>query len=665
MDTEKNTEKTKTSKKESKPSKKESKPIEETEPIEECSICRDSYTKIVRKKVICPNKDCRYELCVTCFKNYMNSTLNDPHCMQCKVAWTYEFLGSFLTKTYIGGDYRAYREKILIDREMNLLPQSQGCAERTMQGRVYAVKISDVLKEQNAEYDKKTCTNNELLKQSNNIVSERDEKTLELRQLIKDLQSQVSTINDKYASGINEIAVKICKNDNNYNIKDREYNNNIRILKNKQRKVLGKDINTERREFIKSCPAEECRGFLSTHWKCGICEVRVCNKCHEIIYKPTPNSVGENINTDNEVYKKEKEKHECNEDSVKTAELLKKDSKGCPKCGIMIYKIEGCDQMWCTSCNTAFSWRSMKILANNTIHNPHFFEYMRRVDNGTVTRNPLDIQCGGLPEAYEASRILNKLIIDEYRDGFSVENIMEFLRNAIHMEHVEIGETYRVGDDNSNDDLRVKYLVNDITKDEMKKSIVHRETKINKNRMISQILNMFVNVSNDIMQRILIKVTDNNKSVKKITVNDEILNGGDKITTFMKNNSKEMSEFILIYYNTNMIDKPFTKIHLNEIKEFAGDNKKTFEDEFKILLGKELNGYNIIFCDQVIEFNDIKNIIQVEENKKVRLVIKEIYDKEAHALRDYYNECMQKMSKQFNMCTPRLSEQWVITKLKT
>ena len=52
--------------------------------------------------------------------------------------------------------------------------------------------------------------------------------------------------------------------------------------------------------------------------------------------------------------------------------------------------VKNCDQMWCTQCHTAFSWKTGKI--ETTIHNPHFYEWQRQ--NGTVVRNPNDIECG-------------------------------------------------------------------------------------------------------------------------------------------------------------------------------------------------------------------------------------------------------------------------------
>jgi hypothetical protein len=61
----------------------------------------------------------------------------------------------------------------------------------------------------------------------------------------------------------------------------------------------------------------------------------------------------------------------------------------------MIYKIEGCAQMFCTECHTAFNWNTLRI-ENGIIHNPHYFEWMRRQNEngGQVERNPNEILCG-------------------------------------------------------------------------------------------------------------------------------------------------------------------------------------------------------------------------------------------------------------------------------
>ena len=80
----------------------------------------------------------------------------------------------------------------------------------------------------------------------------------------------------------------------------------------------------EARAFVRACPAEECRGFLSTQWKCGVCEKWTCPECHIV-----------------KGYTRDAE-HTCNEDDVATARLLAADTKPCPKCATGIFKIDGC-----------------------------------------------------------------------------------------------------------------------------------------------------------------------------------------------------------------------------------------------------------------------------------------------------------------------------------
>ena len=102
----------------------------------------------------------------------------------------------------------------------------------------------------------------------------------------------------------------------------------------------------KRKKFIRKCPDQECMGFLSTAWKCEICKKTVCSKCLDwkITADPEQNhAVAE---------------HVCDENNVKTAALLKKDTKPCPSCGEQITKISGCDQMWCPQCKNAWSWNN-------------------------------------------------------------------------------------------------------------------------------------------------------------------------------------------------------------------------------------------------------------------------------------------------------------------
>ena len=89
--------------------------------------------------------------------------------------------------------------------------------------------------------------------------------------------------------------------------------------------------------------------------KCG-----TCSKCLEI--------KGDTQDAD----------HTCDENNVKSAEIIKKDTKACPKCGTRIFKIYGCNQMWCTGCNTAFNWATGAIYASNAqFHNPHYVYFLK------------------------------------------------------------------------------------------------------------------------------------------------------------------------------------------------------------------------------------------------------------------------------------------------
>ena len=246
-----------------------------------------------------------------------------------------------------------------------------------------------------------------------------------------------------------------------------------------------------RAKFVRACPDPECRGFLSSQWKCGICEKWTCPTCHEV--KGTERDV----------------EHVCDPNNVATAQLLATDTKPCPKCGEGIFKIDGCSQIWCVLCHTAFDWRTGKI--ENVIHNPHYYEYMRKQGNGEITRNPLDLPCG--------QREINHRIATEFVRLFSDHKISktyeqkaeldEYIRRTghicqsiVHLRRVEMPR-YTFDRLVNNQELRIKYMRNQLAEDKFKILIQQSDKKHQKNREIYQVMQMIHDTATDIMLRFI------------------------------------------------------------------------------------------------------------------------------------------------------------------
>ena len=231
---------------------------------------------------------------------------------------------------------------------------------------------------------------------------------------------------------------------------------------------------TEKRKFIRKCPVEDCRGFLSTQWKCDVCENKICHECNEI----------------------KEDDHECVPENVETMKLLKKDTKPCPKCGTMIFKISGCSQMWCPDCHTAFDWNTLTI-EKGVVHNPHFFEFQRL--GGTVMRNPGDIPCGGIPsvnELYEACRLgprrMRNIVPIEAKPVF------DFLQCITHVEHIEMHRAPAAEDGLH---LRLMYLQHQIDEVEYKRILQKKEKAREKIRDMNNIWTMFVHTGSDLLRQ--------------------------------------------------------------------------------------------------------------------------------------------------------------------
>lgn len=278
---------------------------------------------------------------------------------------------------------------------------------------------------------------------------------------------------------------------NQYRIKERELGGILQATTN------------QHNAFVRGCPDNDCLGFLSSQWKCGVCEKWTCPTCQEV----------KGLCRDVE--------HVCNPDSVATANLLSRDTKPCPKCRSGIFKIDGCDQMWCTQCHTAFSWRSGRI--ENAVHNPHYFEWLRR-NGGEVPRNPQDILCGGERQvshhtAGEITSIFRQIIhgdtsyfnLNIITNATQTREIIEHVKNTeryivrvcekiIHIRLVELPE-YRGNHEMNNQFMRVRYMRKKITEEEFKISLQRQYVSTQKKAEMLNILQMVHDTCNDIVLR--------------------------------------------------------------------------------------------------------------------------------------------------------------------
>jgi hypothetical protein len=224
-----------------------------------------------------------------------------------------------------------------------------------------------------------------------------------------------------------------------------------------------------------------------------LCDIHVCSQCHIIL--------GQERNVE----------HVCKEDDLATAKLLDSDTKPCPKCATGIFKIEGCDQMWCTLCHTAFSWRTGRI--ETRIHNPHFYEWQRRQNNGEAPRVDGDNMICGQELNHNYIRDLLSISLDKSRDDDEILELQMEVRSIL---HVQGHEMYRFQTDHveNNEYLRRNYLRNEITHEQFVQEIQKRNKKFEKHGEIYDVLRLYTLTSTEILLRLLYETALNSKDHK-------------------------------------------------------------------------------------------------------------------------------------------------------
>ena len=473
-----------------------------------CFVCCDNFDLKNKSKVKCNNPSCQFLACKTCTRNYLLNTVNDVHCMNCKQSWDQTFVILNLNRNWFNDVYRNHRNELLFQSEQSKIPET----------------MPDV---------------------------EKYNKVLAIKKKKQETDKQILALQEK---------INACHAENF------AHNREINIIQS------GTAIaTTTRQKFIMSCQKEDCQGFLSTSYKCGVCSDFCCPHCLDV------------LGPDKHI------EHTCKKEAVETATLIKNTTKPCPNCGERINKIDGCDQMWCTTCRTAFSWKTGNV-QNGIVHNPHYFQYMRNVNNGNIPRQPGDNPCADTVGtiSWIVNCIHNKLYdgkifhmrIDpsnstrcrygsQYRrihtkDAETSEEkinehevfhnhseiILSALREFRHIEHVEIPQLQNTIDDCNNlVSSRVEYIVKATTKDDFLETIKIKDVRRKKTIDLLFVYELIRTVGFDTVHSVL-DVIDNDLHISRQEIQERINHMSlDKIKQIFENTVDKIQKFTS-YCNT-------------------------------------------------------------------------------------------------------------------
>lgn len=253
----------------------------------ECSVCtEDVYPRHVLR---CPF--CEFECCKDCIKTFLMGIVDDkPRCMSpdCKKVWSLEFLANNFQLNFHNKSYRDRRAQLLLEREKSLLPGTQDLVALELRKIEKNAKTNEILEENEIYY---------------HIINKNNKKISKLRkkEYFMEKKKKILKENQIYYHIINKNDKKISK------LRKKEY------FMKKKKKI-----------FTRACPVDDCRGFLSTALKCGICKTYACKDCH--LPKKS----------------KKDDEHKCEPGLIATVKLLASDTKPCPSCATPIYKISGC-----------------------------------------------------------------------------------------------------------------------------------------------------------------------------------------------------------------------------------------------------------------------------------------------------------------------------------
>jgi len=250
---------------------------------------------------------------------------------------------------------------------------------------------------------------------------------------------------------------------------------------------------------IFKCHNASCRGYLDEDsFECTLCHWKNCPTCHVVI-------------TDTVA-------HTCDPNEAKSVANIISTSKPCPNpsCKERIYKIDGCDHMFCVKCYTPFSWTTGEIQTRGPIHNPEYYRLLREL--GEVPPPSTDLVPPPLPsdegegvvcEEFQIIRLVDHLPPFggpesphiPSKDQASFRSIFfELHRRIQEMRDWSISTRVVNYNDETFLDLRIRFLANRISEPFLKEQMCAEWQKMEGNRELKTHSNQTADVLLSVLQ---------------------------------------------------------------------------------------------------------------------------------------------------------------------
>lgn len=402
-----------------------------------CQVCCESFNCTGNQLIHCPW--CLYKACKSCHQRYILSSISTPHCMSCRNRWTYKNLLTLFNQSFVTKTFRRQRGQYLLDRSKSHLPIAMPFASVELELKILNDQLKPTIKEftnlrremrynywppgtnikdREIKYQRYCELGRQvsamsfqrrlLLQRSYRYRNRRSNRTNDsvkhyeepcpvdnCRGFIEKCNQRcgicrtfvcrrctkiLGKFTDPTPDTVPEVKTETePSNITTASVEDEELQNaldQIESMESKYRMDDGDnniDENNENNEYDEYVSGDERER-----------ETHTSHTSDEKIPDGLENDEKtlEKASTLTENEKKElrklKNNHECKQEDIDSVKEIRNHSRPCPSCKSRIFRISGCNTMWCTRCNTGFNWRTGLVITDaRDLHNPHYIDFVR------------------------------------------------------------------------------------------------------------------------------------------------------------------------------------------------------------------------------------------------------------------------------------------------